>query len=35
MALLEVKNVQFSYGKGARAKTVLRGVSAAFEPGQL
>ena len=35
MALLEVKNIQFSYGKGTRAKTVLKSVSAEFEPGTL
>ena len=35
MALLEAKDVHFQYGKGARAKTVLRGVSADFEPGRL
>ena len=34
MALLEAKDVRFSYGKGARAKTVLRGVTASFDPGQ-
>lgn len=35
MALLEAKDVHFQYGKGTRAKTVLRGVSADFEPGRL
>ncbi len=35
MALLEAKDVHFQYGKGARAKTVLRGVSADFVPGRL
>lgn len=35
MALLEAKDVHFQYGKSARAKTVLRGVSADFEPGRL
>lgn len=35
MALLEARDVHFQYGKGARAKPVLRGVSAKFEPGRL
>ena len=35
MALLEAREVHFQYGKGPRSKPVLRGVNAAFEPGQL
>ena len=35
MALLEVKDVWFRYGKGAKIKTVLQGVSAEFEPGRM
>ena len=35
MALLEARDVWFRYGKGAKTKTVLQGVSAGFEPGRM
>ncbi len=35
MALLEARDVHFRYGRGARSRVVLQGVTADFEPGQL
>ena len=35
MALIEVSNVSFTYGKGKREKQILQGVSASFEEGSL